>query len=469
MVIITAFFFEELHMNIIIVGCGKVGTSLAEQLILENHNITVIDRNEQILRNLCARLDIMGVTGNGAVLDTLVDAGIKDADILMAVTSSDEINMLSCLIAKKEGHCATIARIRDPEYEKEIVYLQNELNLALVINPDKMAAHEVVRLLNFPSALQVETFAKGKIDMIKIRLYDRSPLCNVTLADLHKHISSNVLISCVERGEEVLIPSGRTELKAGDVISFIASPQEAVSFCKECNLDSAPIRSAFIVGGGKEGYYIASSLKESRSKCDLKIVEIDQNRCTILSEAFPDATIIHGDGTNRRLLEEEGVKSADAFVALTGNDEENIIMSMLNYTCDSDARNITKMDYLDPAPFLQNPQVGSVVCSKKIVADEVVRYVRGLKNSSGSNMENLYTIAGGKAEVAEFLVREDTHFTDIPIAKLSFKPNTLVAAILRKRQLIPPTGSECMKTGDRVIIATSNLGIRDLQDIFDEN
>ncbi len=454
-------------MKIIILGCGKVGTVLAEQLILEGHDITVVDRNEKVLRNLCARLDIMGVTGNSAMLDTLIEAGVREADIMMAVTDSDEINMLSCLIAKKEGHCQTVARVRDPEYEKELNYLQNEMNLGLVINPDKMAAHEIIRLLNFPSALQIETFAKGQVDMIKMRLNADSPLCNVALSDLSKHITSNVLIACVERGDEVLIPSGKTVLLEGDAISFIASAREAVTFCKECKLEYAPIRNAFIVGGGKEGYYIASSLQNNHSKCDVKIVEIDEERCKFLSDAFPDVTVIHGDGTNRNLLLEEGVSGAEAFIALTGNDEENIIMSMLNKgATPKTVHNITKIDYLDPVHFVNNPAVGSVVCSKKIVADAVVRFVRALEQSSDANMEKLYTIANGRAEAAEFLVYDEPELVGIPFSKMNLKENTLVAAIIRKKEMIRPTGSDCMKSGDRVIIITSNSGLRDLRDIL---
>jgi len=303
-------------MNIIIVGCGKVGECLAETLNQEGHSVTIVDQNEAILKSVASRLDVIGVNGNGAMLSVLQEADIAHADLFIAVTNSDEVNMLSCLLAKKEANVSTIARIRNPEYEEQVVYLKDELNLARVINPEKAVAKEILRLLHFPSAIDVQNFCNGRVEMIKMRIPQKSVLCDVKLKDLNKVIHTPVLICLLQRGNEIIIPSGDTELKANDAISFVSKGREAVDFCKECGLEYEQSKGAILIGGGKISYYIATELCNSNSKMNLKIIEKNLDKCQYLASEFPGVTIIHGDGTDQKLLEEEGAYKADAIVTL---------------------------------------------------------------------------------------------------------------------------------------------------------
>ena len=452
-------------MNIIIIGCGKIGLALAEQLNNEGHKITLVDKNESILQNAATKLDVMGLSGNGAILSVLQEAGIEDCDVLIAVTGSDEVNMLCCLLAKKARDLHTIARIRNPEYEDEIRYLQEQIGISMVINPERMVAHEILTLLRFPSATEVETFGKGMVDMIHIRLSGNSPLCGIRLRDLSRTIPAPVLISVIERDNEVIIPSGNTELLENDEISFIARPSDAVRFCKLCKLEYNASRSAFIVGGGRIAYYISRYNKNSRSKCQLKLIETNQERATTFAETFDDVTVIHADGSNKQILIEEGIEHADAFVAITGFDEQNVMMSLMVDKL-SDARIITKVNRLDPEDVENVVPMSSIVSPKTVTADEVVRYVRALESSKDSEFESLYKLAGGRAEAMEFTVNNDPSIVNIPFSTLSLKPNVLVAAIIRGSNIISPGGADCMKPKDSVVIITTLRGVNDLHDIM---
>ncbi|MDD6283546.1 Trk system potassium transporter TrkA [Oribacterium sp. HCP28S3_H8] len=450
-------------MNIIVVGCGKVGMALAAQLNKENHNITIIDNNEKVLRHAVDTLDVMGIHGNGAMLQTQREADIKNADVMIAATNSDEINMLCCLIAKKEGNCSTIARIRDPQYTDEVSYLRDELNLAMVINPEMAAAKEVERLLRFPSAMKIDSFSKGKLDLIRAKIPEHSNICGKKLSELGK--SLNVLICIIERGENVMIPGGNDEILAGDTISFIAKPHEANSFFQQCGIEYSPIRSCMIVGGGRVTYYIAKYIQESRLNIKLKIIDIDKDRCEFLADEFPDATIINGDGTDQDLLLREGIENLDAFCSLTGFDEENIMLSLYAGKL-SKARLVTKINRIAFENVISEMYLGSVMYPKQIVADYIVQYVRALQNSQGSNIETLYKIADGKAEALEFKVNNNPAIVNHTFMELNFKPNVLVAAIIRDHKIITPGGSDFMLPGDRVIIITTNTGFNDLKDIL---
>ncbi len=452
-------------MNIIIIGCGKIGLALAEQLNNEGHRITLIDKNETLLQAACSKLDVMGLSGNGAVFSVLSEAGIEKCDVLIAVTGSDEVNMLCCLLGKRARDLHTIARIRNPEYEDEIRYLQDQIGISMVINPERMVAHEILHLLRFPSATEVETFGKGLVDMIHIRMPENSPLCGVKLRDLGRTIAFPVLISVIERNSEVIIPSGNTELRANDEISFISRPSDAVRFCKLCKLEYNASRSAFIVGGGRIAYYIGRYNKNSRTKCQFKLIETNQERAQTYAETFDDITVIHADGSNKQLLIEEGIENTDAFVAITGYDEVNVMMSLMVDKL-TDARIVTKVNRLDPSDVESVIPMSSIVSPKTVTADEVVRYVRALESSKDSEFESLYSIAGGKAEAMEFTVNNDPSIVNIPFSTLSLKPNVLVAAIIRGQEIISPGGSDCMKPGDSVVIITTLRGVNDLQDIM---
>ena len=313
-------------MNIIIAGCGKVGRALAEQLSREKHDITVIDRKPEAIQQITNIADVRGVVGNGASFEIQMDAGIDTADLMIAVTDADEVNLLCCLIAKKAGGCQTIARVRNPVYHHEIHHIKDELGLSMVINPEWAAAMEMARLLRFPSAIDIDTFANGRIELLRFQLEEQNPLCNNKIKDLHMLSRCEVLICIVERGNEVLIPSGEVELKAGDMISVVASPVNASRFFKTIGIETNQVKNTMIIGGGKISFYLAKRLLEMGIQ--VKIIEKDRDACERLCEILPKAMIINGDGTDMELLAEEGLAKAEGFAALTNMDEENVMLAL---------------------------------------------------------------------------------------------------------------------------------------------
>ena len=451
-------------MKIIIVGCGKVGTTLAEQLNRENHDITLIDTNEEVIQNISDSADVMGVTGNGAVYQVQMEAGIQDADLLIATTNSDELNMLCCLIAKKAGNCHTIARIRNPEYSSEIRYIREELNLSLAINPELAAAREIARLLRFPSAIKIEPFAKGRIELLKFLIPEHSLLNDMRVMDVVNRLKSNVLICVVERGNDVVIPDGNFVMKKGDKISFIASHQGSADFFKKAGVDNNIVKSAMFVGGGKLTHYLCRLLEDTKIK--IKIIERDEERCRQLSELLPKAMIIHGDGTDEQLLLEEGIRQTEAFASLTGFDEENIMLS-LYASSQSKAKLITKVNKIAFENVINSLNLGSLIQPKMLTAEIILQYVRAMQNSMGSsNIETLYKIAADKAEALEFRVKEGSPVLGIPLEKLKLIDNLLVACINRGGTIITPRGKDTVEAGDTVIVVTTHTGLNDLTDIL---
>jgi trk system potassium uptake protein TrkA len=450
-------------MKIIIVGCGKVGLTLTEQLNNEGHEITVIDVNGSKLRNVTDNLDVMGVEGNGAIYNVQMEAGIKDADLLVATTSSDELNMLCCLIAKKAGNCHTIARIRNPEYTDEINYIREELNLSMAINPEKAAAHEIARLIKFPSAIKVDTFAKGRVELLKFIIPHDSILHNMKIMEMNMKLRCSVLIGAVERGKEVFIPDGNFVLQAGDRISIVSSSSSAMDFFRRVGIETTNIKTAMFIGGGRITYYLAKMLEDTNIK--VKIVERDLNRCNDLSSSLSKAMILFGDGSDQQLLLEEGVGQTDAFAALTGFDEENIMLSLYAGSLSS-AKLITKINRVSFEDVIQNMNLGSVIHPKLITADMISRYVRAMQNSVGSNVESLVKIAADKAEALEFRVEKDAPLIGIPLEKLSFIDNLLIACINHRGRIITPNGQDTIEAGDTVIVVTTHLGLKDLKDIL---
>ena len=451
-------------MKIIIVGCGKVGTTLAEQLNRENHDITLIDTNEEAIQNISDSADVMGVTGNGAVYQVQMEAGIQDADLLIATTNSDELNMLCCLIAKKAGNCHTIARIRNPEYSSEIRYIREELNLSLAINPELAAAREIARLLRFPSAIKIEPFAKGRIELLKFLIPEHSLLNDMRVMDVVNRLKSNVLICVVERGNDVVIPDGNFVMKKGDKISFIASHQGSADFFKKAGVDNNIVKSAMFVGGGKLTHYLCRLLEDTKIK--IKIIERDEERCRQLSELLPKAMIIHGDGTDEQLLLEEGIRQTEALASLTGFDEENIMLS-LYASSQSKAKLITKVNKIAFENVINSLNLGSLIQPKMLTAEIILQYVRAMQNSMGSsNIETLYKIAADKAEALEFRVKEGSPVLGIPLEKLKLIDNLLVACINRGGTIITPRGKDTVEAGDTVIVVTTHTGLNDLTDIL---
>lgn len=450
-------------MKIIIVGCGKVGATLAEQLNNEQHDIMLIDKNADVINSITERIDVMGVVGNGAVYKVQMEAGIQETDLLIATTNSDELNMLCCLIAKKAGDCHTIARIRNPEYHSEINYIREELGLSLAINPEMAAAMEIARLLRFPSAIKIDTFAKGRIEILKFLVPDHSILHNMRVREVLSKLHCNVLICAIEHGSEVIIPSGESVMMAGDKISFIASPAEANEFFKQAGIDNNTIRTVMMVGGGKITYYVAKLLEST--KINVKILEQNMERCNELSELLPKAMVIHGDASNQELLLQEGIGQIDAFASLTGFDEENIMLS-LYAASQSKAKLITKVNRIAFENVIDSMNLGSVIYPKLITSETILQYVRAMQNSMGSNVETLYKIVADRAEALEFRVANEPSIVGIPLEKLELKNNLLVAFINRKGKFISPRGKDTLEEGDRVIVVTTVTGLNDLKDIL---
>ncbi|SES99479.1 Trk system potassium transporter TrkA [Enterocloster lavalensis] len=450
-------------MKIIIVGCGKIGVTLAEQLNSEHHDITLIDSDGAALQAVTDRIDVMGVTGNGAVYQVQMEAGIKEADLLIATTNSDELNMLCCLIAKKAGNCHTIARIRNPEYSAEINYIREELNLSLAINPELAAAREIARLLRFPSAIKIEPFAKGRIELLKFLIPEKSVLNNMKIMDVVSRMHSNVLICAVERGSDVMIPDGNFEMRSGDKISFLAPHAESADFFRKAGIVNNTVKTAMFVGGGKITYYLSKALADTKIK--IRIIEKNEERCRELSELLPGAMIIHGDGSDQKLLLEEGIRQTEAFASLTGFDEENIMLS-LYAASQSNAKLITKVNKIAFENVINSLNLGSVIYPKLVTADIILQYVRGMQNSMGSNVETLYKIVADQAEALEFRVMEDSPVVGVPLEKLPLIDHLLVACINRKGRIIMPRGKDTIEPGDTVIIVTTHTGLNDLGDII---
>lgn len=450
-------------MKIIIVGCGKVGMTLAEQLDEEGHDITVIDQDSVVVDKATQNMDIMGVVGNGAICRVQMEAGIEDADLLIATTTSDELNMLCCLIAKKAGNCNTIARIRKPEYSAEINYLREELNLSMAINPDYAAAMEISRLLKFPSAIKIDAFAKGRVEILKFQIPVGSVLHEMRVAEVNSKLKCNVLLCAVERGLDVVIPNGNFVLKSGDKVSFLASHSASLRFFKAVGIVNNSVKSVMLIGGGRITYYLAKMLEDAPIK--IKIVEQDLDRCNQLCDELPGVMIINGDGTDQQLLLEEGLRQTEAFAALTGFDEGNIMLS-LYAASQSKAKLITKVNRTTFEDVINDMNLGSVIFPKLITADTILQYVRAMQNSLGSNVETLYKIVAGRVEALEFRVGEDAPMVGIPLEKLSLKPNLLVAGINRHGRILTPRGKDVIEIGDKVIIVTTNTGFNDLKDIL---
>lgn len=450
-------------MKIIIVGCGKIGTTLAEQLSSEHHDLVVIDTNPQKIQQLSESIDVMGIVDNGASINVLSDAGIEDAHLLIAVTGSDELNLLCCVIAKKVSKCHTIARVRNPLYNKERNFIRKSLGITMIINPELASAIEISRLLRFPSAIELDTFAKGRVELLKFKLLPEFRLSGMSVMEIVDKLRCNVLICGVERGEEVFIPSGNFILQDNDLISIMASPKNSASFFKKVGIHTHQVKNALIVGGGTLGYYLAALLIDLKIK--VRIVENNQERCQQLSELLPEATVICGDGTDKKLLLQEGLTQTESFITLTNMDEENIFLSLFAKK-NSKAKLITKVNRIAFDDIIDGLDIGSVIYPKYITSDYILQYVRAMENSLSSNVETLYHILDNQAEALEFSVKEASSVTDIPLSQLNLKENLLIACINRNGSIQIPRGQDTIQVGDTVIIVTSVKGLRDLKDIL---
>ena len=451
-------------MKIVIIGDGKVGYKLAKQLSVENYDVVMIDSNEKKMRFAVDRLDIACVTGDGASAEVQKQADVPHADLVIACTSADECNMLSCLIARRLGAKHTIARVRNPVYFGQIGLLKEDLHLSMAVNPELIVADEISRLLLFPDASKIETFVKGRVELIEFPIPENNRVIGMSLAEMYNKLQIKVLVCAVEHCGEVLIPDGDYVIRKGDRLHIAASHREVELFFKILGKHREKIRKVIICGGGRVAYYLSVQL------CSLgmqvKIIEKNEARCEELCELLPKAVIINGDATDHDLLIEEGIEDADAFVSLTGMDEENIITSLFAKSQGID-KIIAKVNEDRRARMVEDFGIDSIVSAKTATADAILSYVRSRKNSQGStNVETMYQLVDEQVEALEFIIKSETRYTGIPLKNLSLKPNNLIACIARKRQIIIPGGDDCMEVGDSVIVVTMEKRLEDIEDIL---
>ena len=454
-------------MKIIIVGSGKVGFTLAEQLVREQHDVTIVDLREESLRRASDMLDVMVIHGNGVSTSTLREAGADTADLLVAATNSDEVNMVCCLTAKNMGTGYTIARIRDLEYSNSLVELRRNLKIDMVINPENATAIEISRLLRFPPAANIETFFRGRVELMGFRLQDGDFLVGTPFYSLPPQVKELSLLFCaVERGKSVVIPNGSFVPQIGDKLYLVGRPESLDQFFRLLGRYAQKVDHVFILGGGKISVYLARILEKMGMK--LKIVELDEAQCRLISEKFPKSMVIHGDGSDQELLESERFSASDAFVALTDRDEDNLIISL--YAMQQGIpKVVAKANRQNYAGIARAIGLESVISPKAITAAQILHRVRGMQNSQGSVMNSLHRIADGAAEAMEFTVRSTTRYLNVPLKDLRLKSGILIAVIMRGRDIIIPEGSSSIQEGDSVILISRGRLILDLNDIYEDD
>lgn len=449
-------------MKIIIIGDGKTGYSLAENLSKEDNDITIIDKNPEALKRADEFLDVKCIRGNGVSTKILTEAGINECDLLIAATASDEMNMVCCLTGKKLGARHTVARIRDPEYADELTLLKSELGLNLVFNPERAAAREIARMLRFPQAMNVEIFAKGRVEMIEVRVSETMPIAGMKLKDISPKMPS-ILIGAVLRENEAIIPKGDFEILPGDTIYIVGKPSNISGFLKYIGLYNQKVKNVMIIGGGRIAYYLANSLDEAGMR--VKIIELDYDRCIELSELLPHAIIIHGDGSDETVLHSENLSDMGAFIALTGRDEDNFMAALLANQAGV-PKVVAKINRLNYIGVIKKAGIDSVINPSLITTNIILRYVRGMKNALDNSLETLYRIVNNQAEAVEFSINEQADFLDIPIKKLKLVEGVLLAVLVRKNDVIIPHGNDVLKKGDSVIIISKDKKIYSLHDIM---
>ncbi len=400
--------------------------------------------------------------GNGASIATLYEAGIEEADVFIAITGSDELNLLCCMFAKKAGHCHTIARVRNPSYSHELEFIKKQTGISTIVNPEMAAAMEISHLLRFPGASKIDTFADGRVRLIKCALTEAQGMDSMAIRDILSRLGSDVLVCAVERGADVLIPNGDFVLRNGDQVTFLATQERARDFFQKINLPVRPVKNALIVGGGAIAFYLSQELLENKVR--VRIVERDPARCIQLAEELPEAQILNEDGSNRDFLLSEGLGSTEAFVALTNIDEENVLLTLFAKK-HSKGKLVTKINRLEFDDIISGLKLGSIVYPKYMTCDYIVQYVRALQNEAGSNVKTLYRILDDRVEALEFTVHEESKATGVPLSRLRLKQNLLLCCIMRGEQILIPRGGDEIQVGDNVIVVILEHGLHDLRDI----
>ena len=450
-------------MKIVIVGGGKVGEVICQELSTEENDIVLIDQNQDLIDRLMNKFDIMGICGNGASYDILVDAGVENCDIFISVTEMDEINIIASILAKKIGAEYTVARVRNPEYSQQLHLIRESLGISLLINPELSAARDIAQNFKYPSALSVETFAGNRVSLIELEINDGSALAGLTLKEVRNRFES-ILICVILRNDQSFIPDGDSTLEAGDHIYATGAYSDLGNFLKLTGQDIKSVSSTVIVGGGRITYYLLKMLEQSR--IDTKVIEVDEARCEKLSYEFPDTTVIHADGTDHDVLEEQMITGYDVFVSMTGIDEENLILSA--YAKQQGVKKIiTKMSRPAILKVLKGFENQSIVTPKRIVANEIIQFVRSRANTQGSNVEALYRLADNQVEALQFRVQKNSAICGIPLSELKTKSNLLIAFIVRGQELIYPAGSDTIEPFDKVIVITTEKDFDDINDILE--
>ena len=451
-------------MKIVIIGDGKVGRKLAAQLSEEDYDIVLIDQNAGKLKEALNQMDIFCITGNGADAEVQKEADVPHADLVIACASTDELNMMSCLLAKRLGARHTIARVRNPIYYRQMGLLKEDLHLSMAVNPELAVAHEIARVLLFPDTSKVETFVKGRVELVEFPIRSDSKLKDLSLAEIYQRFQVRILVCAVKRGKDVFIPDGHTVLEEGDRIYIASTHKTLEKFFAALGRRVNKVKNVMICGGGSVSFYLAGQLQHARMH--IKIIEKDYARCEQLTELLPEATVIHGDATDHALLLEEGIEDADAMVALTGMDEENIILALFAGTKNV-PKIIAKVNEDSRAQMVEGMGIDSIVSAKGVTADAILSYVRARKKSlKSANVETLYRLVGERVEALEFIIREECEYTGIPLKDLETKPEYLIACIGRKGKIIIPSGEDYMQVGDSVVVVTTKRGTEDLREIL---
>lgn len=451
-------------MKIVIIGLGTIGKTILKSLSREGHTITIIDENKDKIETLIEKHDVSGVVGNGACFDIQKEAGVKSADLAIVLTNSDELNVFACLVAKKLGVKNTIARVRNPDYRKQILEMKDELGISMIVNPEQDTATEIFNRINLPSIAQVEHFAKGRVLLVEIVAEKGCGLIGETLITLGKKLKTKVLICAVQRKKEVIIPTGHFMFEEGDRIHLTSDAKTLRDFLAEINLVKSPLRNIMIVGGSKIGYYLANEL--SKKKYKIKLIESNRQTADELADELPRVTVIRGNGTSHDLLLEEGIEAMDAFVALTDIDEENMVVSMFANKMNV-KKTITQIKGDDLIGMLDELGIKNTVSPREIVANRIISYIRAIANTKGSNVLTLYRLVNDQVEAMEFLAKKQEDIYDKPLKELKIKRNCLIACIIRENGVIIPNGNDCIKLGDSVIVVTTHKNFDDLTDIFE--